>query len=251
MIEIPYIISAKELFGEMSTIVAQNSDEMISHISSLGTLYQVITSIAALLFVFVLVRYFDQFQYIIFSFASKKSKQSDIHIYAAEIHNIEIFMSIVGASLLALLIMRFSIMSEFAPLLSSLDNLSAWGLGGLFFVALLLLIQMERGALFLTGIISEQSKFCNDIWHLKLLHFSATITVLTPLLILTLLTEGLVTKIALFTSVAVCSISLILFVKESFFLFRTQRFSIFHWILYLCALEIFPLSLLMAPILRG
>ena len=252
MIERPYTISAKELFGELSHLVALNSDEMVPSILSLGVIYQVVASVAALLFVFVLVRYFDQFQHLLFSFASKSTKQSDgIHIYAAEIRNIEIFMSIVGFSLISLLVVRFSIMPQFATLLSSICGLPTWVVVGVSFGALLTLVLMENGALYLTGVISEQSEFCNNIWQLKLRHFSATAIILTPLLILILLTEGFTTKISLYISVAVCSVSLILFVKESFLLFRAQRFSIFHWILYLCALEIFPLSLLMAPILRG
>ncbi|MBQ5352799.1 MAG: DUF4271 domain-containing protein, partial [Alistipes sp.] len=49
----------------------------------------------------------------------------------------------------------------------------------------------------------------------------------------------------------VCMLTaLILFVKETFLFFVSQKISILHWILYLCALEIFPLSLLLAPILR-
>ena len=88
------------------------------------------------------------------------------------------------------------------------------------------------------------------MWHIKLLHFSTSIIAVTPFVILTLLTEGVVAQIAFYISVAVSSLSLILFVKDSFLLFNTQRFSIFHWILYLCALEFFPLSLLLAPIVR-
>ena len=88
------------------------------------------------------------------------------------------------------------------------------------------------------------------MWHIKLLHFSTSIIAVTPFVILTLLTEGVVAQIAFYISAAVSSLSLILFVKDSFLLFNTQRFSIFHWILYLCALEFFPLSLLLAPIVR-
>ena len=93
--------------------------------------------------------------------------------------------------------------------------------------------------------------FVINLWHMKLLYFSLSVVIISPMVILTLLTDGLVAKIALYTSAAICSLSLILFIKETFLLFRTQRFSIFHWILYLCALEIFPLSLLLAPIARG
>ena len=100
-------------------------------------------------------------------------------------------------------------------------------------------------------IMKDRNDACNTIWHIKLLHFSLIIILLSPLLILVLLTEGVVARLALYTSIAVCSLTLILFVKETFLLFRAQRFSIFHWFLYLCALEFFPLSLLLAPIVRG
>lgn len=109
----------------------------------------------------------------------------------------------------------------------------------------------ERLMLYVVGAVSGRNDACNTIWHIKLLHFSLIIILLSPLLILVLLTEGVVARLALYTSIAVCSLTLILFVKETFLLFRAQRFSIFHWFLYLCALEFFPLSLLLAPIVRG
>ncbi|MBR5885801.1 MAG: DUF4271 domain-containing protein, partial [Alistipes sp.] len=36
----------------------------------------------------------------------------------------------------------------------------------------------------------------------------------------------------------------------TFFFFVSQKISILHWFLYLCALEIFPASLILAPFLR-
>lgn len=245
------IISAKELFGEASHLAVQSTSEAVAGISSLGLLYQVTTSVIALLFLFVLVRYSDQFRYLLLSFANRNIKQSEMHIYASELRNIKIFMSFIGISFLALFVMRLTVVEELCHLLYPLYGISTWGIGLLFFGALWLMILGERLALYLSGIVSEQEKFCNEIWNLKMLHFAATITIVAPLLVLMLLAEGLVVKISLYTSVSLCFISLVLFIKESFFLFRAQRFSIFHWILYLCALEIFPLSLLMAPIVRG
>ena len=245
------IISAKELFGEASRLAVQSTSEAVAGISSLGLLYQVTTSVIALLFLFVLVRYSDQFRYLLLSFANRNIKQSEMHIYAAELRNIKIFMSFIGISFLALFVMRLTVVEELCHLLYPLYGISTWGIGLLFFGALWLMILGERFALYLSGIVSEQERFCNEIWNLKMLHFAATITIVAPLLVLMLLAEGLAVKISLYTSVSLCFISLVLFIKESFFLFRAQRFSIFHWILYLCALEIFPLSLLMAPIVRG
>ena len=245
------LISAKELFGEASRLVVQSGSEAVADIASLGLLYQVATSVVALLFVFVLVRYSEQFRYLLLSFANKNVKQSEMHIYTAELRNIEIFMSIVGVSFISLFAMRLSITEDMHTLTYSFPGIPAWGNGVIFFGAAFLTILVERLSIYLVGTVSEQRKFCNEIWHLKMLHFATTVTILTPLLVLMLLTDGFVAKTSLYIAIFLCIISLILFIKESFLLFRTQRFSIFHWILYLCALEFFPLSLLVAPIVRG
>ncbi len=245
------VISAEELFGSASNLVQQRCNEALSGIASLGTLYQVATAVVALLFISILVRYFDLFRYLLLSFISKKTNRSDIHIYAAEVHNIEVFTSIAGISLLSLLTMRLSVMEEVRYSLMPLYDLSVWQLGGLVFGAIFALVVAERAMLYIVGVVSENKKLCEAIGQIKLLYFSITIILLAPMLILALLTDESTAQIALFVSVAICLISLILFIKDTFLLFQTQRFSIFHWILYLCALEIFPLSLLFAPILRG
>lgn len=244
------LISAEELFGAASELATQVTDATTSDIDSLGSFYQIATGVVALLFIFILVRYYKLFSVLLLSFVSKSGQNSDLHSFSAEIHNIQIFTSIAGLSLLSLFVMRLTITNEFSQIFSTL-GIGAWGIGGIVFGATLLLIFLERGILFLVGGICEQGKACDSIWRIKQLHFSTTIILLTPLLILALLTEGSTTRIALYCSVAVCFVSSILFIKDTFLFFRAQRFSIFHWILYLCALEIFPLSLLIAPIARG
>jgi hypothetical protein len=245
------LISAKELFGEASRLTVQEATEAVTDITSLGAIYQVTTGVVALLFILVLARYSEQFRYLMLSFVNKNVKQTEMHIYAAELHNIKIFMGIVGISFISLFTMRLSITENMRHLIYSIEDLPVWGNGIIFFGATLLMILLERFSLYLIGLVSEQGKFCNEIWHLKMLHFATTTTILTPLLVLMLLTEGFAAEISLYIAIFLCIISLILFIKDSFLLFRSQRFSIFHWILYLCALEIFPLSLLVAPIVRG
>ena len=241
-------ISAEELFGATSQLAEQVEELSLSGIASLGIAYQSVTALVALLFIFILVRHFNLFQHLIVSSISKQSNRSDIHIYSADIKNIEIVTNGVGVLLLSLMVMRLSVMEGFHHILASF---SAWELGGMTFGGILVILFGERILLYIVGAVSEQNELCSAIWQTKLLHFSLVIVLLSPLLILSLLTEGTITRIALNLSVAICLLSLILFIKETFLLFRAQRFSIFHWILYLCALEIFPLSLLLAPIARG
>ena len=244
-------ISAEELFGTASQLAKQLEGNTLSDIASLGGAYQVATAVVALLFIFISVLYSDLFRYLIASSIRKQGNRPDIHIYSAELKNIELFTSLMGVMLLSLLVMRLSAWGETKHLFSALASSSVWWLGGMAFVAIFATMFGERVLLYVVGAISGRNDACNTIWHTKLLHFSITIILLSPLLILALLTDGLGVKIALYTSIAVCSLTLISFVKETFLLFRTERFSIFHWILYLCALEIFPISLLLAPIVRG
>ena len=244
-------IPAEELFGTASQLVEQGGEHTLSGIASLGAMYQATTGMVALLFIFRCIRFFEIFRYLTLSLVSNKVSRSNIHIYSSEIKNIEILTSIIGIVLIALMTMRLSVTEGVDTTIARLGELSAWKLGGITLCGIVLMMGAERIALYFCGIASERNDACNQIWQTKMLHFSTSIILLSPTVILTLLTDGLVAKIALYCSVTICLASLILFIKETFLLFRAQRFSIFHWILYLCALEIFPLSLLLAPILRG
>ena len=245
------IIPEQELFGYKNQLVSESVDNPISEIASLGGAYQVMTAVVALLFIFILVHYFDLFRFIIISSFSGQGRSDDLHIIARDTRNIKLVTCLGGAILIALLTMRVSVMDWGAPIFGVGPDLSAWSVGGLTLAGIILFLFGEGVLLYLTGQLSARSEACNNLWHMKLLYFSLSVVIISPMVILTLLTDGLVAKIALYTSAAICSLTLILFIKETFLLFRTQRFSIFHWILYLCALEIFPLSLLLAPIARG
>ena len=242
-------ISAEELFGVGSSLVEQIDERVLSGVASLGSWYQVATGAVALLFIFILVRYSNPLRVLFSSFLGQSS-YSSLNVFSSEIRNIELFTSIGGVSMLSLLVMRLGVMDEFMMVRQAMGPLSVWAFGALSFTAIFATIFFERGMLYLVGIISGHEQACINMWHIKLLHFSTSIIAVTPFVILTLLTEGVVAQIAFYISAAVSSLSLILFVKDSFLLFNTQRFSIFHWILYLCALEFFPLSLLLAPIVR-
>ena len=244
-------IPANELFGAKNQLVNEFVDNPISGIATLGGGYQAATAVVALLFIFILVRYFDLFRYIAISALSNQGRNSDLNIIARETQSIKLVTCLNGALLLGLLMMRLSVMEWSAPLLGVGPNLSAWTVGGLTIAGVIATLLGEGILVYFTGLLSGHRDACNNIWNIKLLHFSLIVVVISPLLILALLTEGWVASVALYASAAICSLSIILFIKETFLLFRSQRFSIFHWILYLCALEIFPLSLLLAPIVRG
>ncbi|MBO7219729.1 MAG: DUF4271 domain-containing protein [Alistipes sp.] len=249
--EILNIISAEELFGAESVLLSQNGGVAMPGIESLGSLYQLAVGVLAIFFTAIFVNFFELFRHLVISSISGKAKRLDMHIYSSDIKNIEIVTSIVGTILLALLVMRLSVMEGVSSLFAPLGHLSYWGLGASAFLAIVAMMAGERAMLYVVGLVSGRQGACNDIWHIKLLHFSLVIILLSPFLLFALLTDGTSATVALYISVAICSVLFIFFLKETFSLFRAQRFSIFHWILYLCALELLPLSLLLAPIVRG
>lgn len=251
MVEYSNIISAEELFGAASRLAEQSVDAGLTSIISLGTLYQITAGAIATIAIFTLIKSFDAVRHIILCSVNGRYGSSDAHIYSSEIKNIKLYSSIIGIILLALCAMRFSIWKGAERAFYHLEAFSSWEIGAITLCGVCATILLERVMLYGAGIVSERGDACEAIWQIKLLHFSTAIILLVPMLILLLLSEGFVAQIALYSSVAICSVSPILFIKETFLLFRAQRFSIFHWILYLCALEIFPLSLLLAPILRG
>ena len=91
---------------------------------------------------------------------------------------------------------------------------------------------------------------CHELLHLKLLHLAVTFATILPFGVLFLLGDERAANICFWVMAVECLISLIIFVKETFLFFVAQKISILHWILYLCALEILPVSLMVAPLLR-
>ena len=119
------LATAEEMFGGATTLVVDSSEVAISGVASLGGLYQVAIGVVALLFTFILVRYYALFRHLILSAISRGANRPDLNIFSSEIRNIEIFTSIAGVSLLSLFVMRLTVMESFQSLLSPLSDISA------------------------------------------------------------------------------------------------------------------------------
>ena len=251
MNELQHTISAEELFGTASHLAAQEAAEASLGIASLGIAYQVAVAVVALFLIFALVRYYEVFLHILLLIVNPRTKRPSTHIFAAEIRNIEIVLGVSGVILLSLLVVRFTVLEGVRPLMSPLLELGSWGLGILSAGAISATILAEYGLIKAIGAVGGAKKFCNEIWHIKMLNFGCTMLLASPIILVMLLGGDKVASVALYALFSVCSITIFFFLKETFLLFRAQRVSIFHWFLYLCALEILPLSLLVAPIVRG
>ncbi len=101
------------------------------------------------------------------------------------------------------------------------------------------------------GYLTMQREFSEHIllFRQQLLFFA--IMLLCPLYTICCLASFDQAKLGIQLSIAVVFIFVLIYIRHSFLLFMRQNFSILHWILYLCGVEILPLTLVWAMAVRG
>lgn len=111
--------------------------------------------------------------------------------------------------------------------------------------ALALSLLYQRGVTFVVGVLTYSRPLIERLWLVKR-HAAALLTVAAtpPLLLLLLLPQG-TGKGWLWVIIIELSVLSVLYLRETLMLFLAKKVSILHWFLYLCVVEIFPLSLWM------
>ena len=110
------------------------------------------------------------------------------------------------------------------------------------------LVVVQYIVLLLVGFITRSISFVASLMRMRLVYFVfATIAVAPMLLIAELANQYAIWQILTYL---VAGIVLILYLRESIELFISKKISILHWILYLCTVEILPLTLLWQIALR-
>lgn len=86
--------------------------------------------------------------------------------------------------------------------------------------------------------------FMNQLWLLKRTYFALAVVIATPPLLLFALCPPDTGRLWLGLSLLESAVTAVLYVRETLHLFLSKKVPILHWFLYLCAVEIFPFSLL-------
>jgi hypothetical protein len=244
-------ITAAEAFGSSSVLVEQSFSGSAVDLALFGTPFQVTALIVGLVYTFFIVRYWDFLCYFIINTVGFRMPNRDkTHINPAEQRNIEVVTIILGVILLALSAVRICGL-WFPQLLDGIDAQDViWIVGGIVAVALSVVIAFQYGMTLLVAAVCQRPDIGSGIVETKLLYMAVGFVTVIPFGLLFLLMPQSVATVGMYGAIVCISIATIIFIKESFLFFVSQKISILHWFLYLCALEIFPLSLIFAPILR-
>ena len=243
--------TAEKAFGAASALVDSVGDSSGAAIDIIGTPFQVTVLFIGLIYLFFIVRYWDFLRFFIISaIGFHTPNRENSHINPAEQRNIEVVMIILGILLIALSTVKLCGFA-YPELLNGIEAKDAiWVIGGGVMVALSVMIALQYGLTMLVAAVCDRVDIGRGVVDTKLIYLAVGFVTVIPFGILFLLSPTLPATIG-FWGMAVCMLTaLIIFVKETFFFFVSQKISILHWILYLCALEIFPLSLLLSPIMR-
>lgn len=245
------ILTPEEAFGEATTLAT--AQEQVAGIDPaiFGGAFQAIVICITLVYMFFIIRYWNFVRYFLLSSVGiKTTKRSQTHINPGEQYNLEVVMIVVGVIFLGLAVVRGCGLWMPQAFEGITPSDTVWVVGGTVAAGVSLLMGLEYLALKATGVVSERAVACHELLHLKLLHLAVTFATILPFGVLFLLGDERAANICFWVMAAECLISLIIFVKETFLFFVAQKISILHWILYLCALEILPVSLMVAPLLR-
>lgn len=142
-----------------------------------------------------------------------------------------------------------------APVLH-LTPLAEWPQSGAFWgalgvsVALAVTFLYQVGICLVVGRLTYTQHLLEQLFMLKRTFFSFLTLIATPFLALWLLTPFGEGESWFWVIIIELIISLILYLRETLSLFISKKISILHWILYLCGVEIFPISLLVLLMVR-
>lgn len=236
-------VTAEEVFGTSSALVyTPRTNQNTSPIYESG-LFQGIVLALTLAYLFVICRSLRETYDLLRKISldpAKKGRMAEVQGSS----NVRFLwaMTIIGIPTLSLFLLR---MVDLQIPLSTIMAPHWIPLPGiLIIVAIATIALYQIGLLWLTGNISLSQSTTSLLIDLKFNYFSLGSILLCPLILLYLLTPSGTGHGILYCIWGVLGIVVFLYLKDSFTLFLSKKIPILHWILYLCAVEIFPLSLI-------
>lgn len=158
--------------------------------------------------------------------------------------------SLIGVMLIVIFMVKYAPM--WLP--SSLTPPAKWvsALTALYvLIVVALVIAFEHAVLWIIGKVTRNEEVIGAILYMKRAGFSLAAIAISPVFLLGVLSSEKITDAWNILLIVECALLVLLFIKETLAFFIDKKIPIFHWILYLCTVEAFPLSLIWALTMRS
>ncbi len=156
----------------------------------------------------------------------------------------------VGVLFLGVMAVKYgdSLLNE--QLLARLPEGAVLGLSLLISVVFLIIFLVQWGLLSGIGALTLSRPFIAQLQQLRRTFFALMVVAVAPVLLLFALCPRGTGEIWFLLIIIELAVTSFLYFKETLNLFMSKKISILHWFLYLCGVEIFPVSLVWLAIAR-
>jgi magnesium-transporting ATPase (P-type) len=211
-------------------------------------MYNLLIVAAIIFYIFCVYRYFDDIAVL---FRSVFQHRVVMHDRAEERRHSEIFYGSLGKLFLLGIAFVSVISSMFLRREEGLLNTSQLFYTPFVVVALFVIIVMAQYALMLIiGFVTRSMYEVLALMRIRLLYFVMAVVLVAPILLMSQMGADDGYQGWLGVAQGASLLVLVLYVRESVGFFISKKVSILHWILYLCAVEILPLTLLWQGVIR-
>ena len=114
----------------------------------------------------------------------------------------------------------------------------------------LAIIIAQSIVLSVVGVVTQSLSMVSALIRVRLIYFVLCVVIVAPILLIALLGQGAAYQVWMNMGLVAVAATLLLYAKESVELFISKKVSILHWILYLCAVEILPFTLVWQIVTR-
>ena len=211
-------------------------------------LYNMLIALTIIYYIFCIYRYFDDIRALFMSVFQRRVVSLE---RAEERRRSDIFYGSLGK--------LFVLGLAFVGVIGSMEAshqalaLSSSQLFYLPFVAMgafVVVISVQYLMLLIVGAITQSVNEVMALMRIRLIYFVMAIVMVAPILLISQMGIGGGYEIWQNVGYITALIAFVLFIRESIGFFISKKVSILHWILYLCAVEILPLTLLWQGVVR-
>lgn len=150
---------------------------------------------------------------------------------------------LTGAAALSLVLIRACDGRALEHLQGDFGSWQTAGICAAVFACVVVVWWLQNLILALSGKVSLSSSFTHEIWNIRRISASLAALLLTPVTLMYALSDGTCGNVLFIIAATLAVLLYIHFLARTYILFVERKVSIFYWILYLCAVELFPVSL--------
>ena len=211
-------------------------------------LYNMLIALTIIYYVFCIYRYFDDIRALFMSVFQRRVVSLE---RAEERRRSDIFYGSLGK----LFVLGLAFVGVIASMVASRQAglLTPSQLFYLPFVAMgafVVVISVQYLMLLIVGAITQSVNEVMALMRIRLIYFVMAIVMVAPILLISQMGIGASYERWQNVGYIAALIAFVLFIRESIGFFISKKVSILHWILYLCAVEILPLTLLWQGVIR-